>query len=1040
MSGQNSVNQDYFDALSLSNIDSDDEEQLNLENEYEVVNHANSPSIDSQNLEIYHNLSKIGNFADDMNTSNSLQLTQSVSAFVDIEYNAPEAALEFRLLQDLTSSEALLFSIFCLPQFVFEEDFAGNIVKQRFPDQDFLGLSFSLYYLGSELFLNENPNGSELDKRCYIPVSPILYNGEYLITLSKAHHALKAGRYILAVVSENYHLYRKGSLPVIRQQSIKVKYEIEPIIIATPITFDQVHSNSLHHSEIQYYRFMDPHFVSPLHERESYVIIIELIIDNYDKNDNSKKDIDMFISNSHEGLVKVNPTEAPWFTNTSAHFNRCYIDIHHDDVNLPISGTTGLTYIIGLCNNELDNFEYKLKIRRIRSPLIHDLNQMAALHYNDSQHPNTTSPLSPSNHSQQGLYKDYNVHVPFNQLTYFKFEVNPNIESQVAIVMEMNTNTSSNRQLISSIQTSTSGSNTPITPASRRSQSPTSTQLVSTSNNKTNHRLCDRYTHIEELKQDLIVTEKKSNFMLGVHASQVIPGFNLLYSENKENKENKNSFHGRSEETDDNFDSEIAPDYVTIIYISNSTKIPNEKNYTWRAIGYKNASFVINSAEWKYISSYCYFSVFCTPYNIEISKVILRILPHDDYSDDSPVSGSLATSIEDKKDEDDIHLLLYDELDLYVTNSCKSTLVNRLRIPFLCSYWCQPIADIIRSKSLQYSTEALLFGPDTSDDFGPSSPGAMNTSNLVASLPGSDFLKYDIFTGIFQNIDGHEFSYRDRDGVNFEQNIHARDYITDMDDYNLTYHEIQFYGFHDFLQAIGCNHGQIFYDLGSGTGKVLLATVLSQYRFFKIIGIEILPSLANVSKELIFQLTSNEEDNFLLSNQTIEDPSGSQITPNSAPWLLNLDKPRERSVIIASPLVKSSPSGLDNGVKKLKINKLHDIKTKLKSLKVSFPLIEVRQENFLESDWSDGDILFASSLCYSDSVMDKLIIQATKLKKGAKIVTAKLPECYEPWFTLEKTVSCPLECGKTDFYVLTRTNIEFTESDLECLSNQMNSF
>lgn len=81
-----------------------------------------------------------------------------------------------------------------------------------------------------------------------------------------------------------------------------------------------------------------------------------------------------------------------------------------------------------------------------------------------------------------------------------------------------------------------------------------------------------------------------------------------------------------------------------------------------------------------------------------------------------------------------------------------------------------------------------------------------------------------------------------------------------------------------------------------------------------------------------------------------------------------------------------------------------------------------RAENFLEADWFDGDIVFAASTCFSNAVVDKLFSLAEQMHKGAKLVTAKLPDYGlngEVW-TLERWVACEMSWGKTEFAVLMR--------------------
>jgi hypothetical protein len=47
----------------------------------------------------------------------------------------------------------------------------------------------------------------------------------------------------------------------------------------------------------------------------------------------------------------------------------------------------------------------------------------------------------------------------------------------------------------------------------------------------------------------------------------------------------------------------------------------------------------------------------------------------------------------------------------------------------------------------------------------------------------------------------------------------------------------------------------------------------------------------------------------------------------------------------------------------------------------------VYEGSFLDFDWSDGDVIFANSTCFSDELMTLLSKQAESLKPGAIVVT-----------------------------------------------------
>lgn len=110
-----------------------------------------------------------------------------------------------------------------------------------------------------------------------------------------------------------------------------------------------------------------------------------------------------------------------------------------------------------------------------------------------------------------------------------------------------------------------------------------------------------------------------------------------------------------------------------------------------------------------------------------------------------------------------------------------------------------------------------------------------------------------------------------------------------------------------------------------------------------------------------------------------------------------------------------------NSTQSYHISPIANLKERLEKAQVNLPILEVRNESILESDWSDGDVIFSNSVCFSDYFMDLLLEKAKLLKKGAKWITCKLPESSKPHFTLEKTLKCRMSFGVCDFYVLQRS-------------------
>lgn len=80
------------------------------------------------------------------------------------------------------------------------------------------------------------------------------------------------------------------------------------------------------------------------------------------------------------------------------------------------------------------------------------------------------------------------------------------------------------------------------------------------------------------------------------------------------------------------------------------------------------------------------------------------------------------------------------------------------------------------------------------------------------------------------------------------------------DSFSMVYGEIEFYAFAQLLQLAEPKPGEIFYDLGSGSGKAVFAADLL-YDLQKCCGIEILPALVQLSRECLNSLQQHINSN-----------------------------------------------------------------------------------------------------------------------------------------------------------------------------------
>ncbi len=147
-----------------------------------------------------------------------------------------------------------------------------------------------------------------------------------------------------------------------------------------------------------------------------------------------------------------------------------------------------------------------------------------------------------------------------------------------------------------------------------------------------------------------------------------------------------------------------------------------------------------------------------------------------------------------------------------------------------------------------------------------------------------------------------------------------------MDEDNFIYGEIVPASFVRILERASPQPGEVFYDLGSGSGKALLTAAL-HYDFSEVIGIELLPGLCQLANNLVFQ--ANEA--LASSHQAYAD---------------------------------------------IYLRRLSSIK--------------IVADNFHHQDISSADIVFINATCFSYGTWEKMIDSLESIKNGSRvIVTSK---------------------------------------------------
>lgn len=162
---------------------------------------------------------------------------------------------------------------------------------------------------------------------------------------------------------------------------------------------------------------------------------------------------------------------------------------------------------------------------------------------------------------------------------------------------------------------------------------------------------------------------------------------------------------------------------------------------------------------------------------------------------------------------------------------------------------------------------------------------------------------------IFKEINPHHISRLERNQNNFT-------------DDSFIYGEIDFLSFFSLLEKTAPQPNEVFYDLGSGSGKAVFTAAL-QYDFSKVIGIEFLKSLHSVANN-------------------------------------NIEK-AERIIKTYDRYFRST-------------------------YQQRISTINFNNGNFLDYDISNGDIIFINATCFHYYLWEKIIDSLTLLKPGSRII------------------------------------------------------
>lgn len=177
--------------------------------------------------------------------------------------------------------------------------------------------------------------------------------------------------------------------------------------------------------------------------------------------------------------------------------------------------------------------------------------------------------------------------------------------------------------------------------------------------------------------------------------------------------------------------------------------------------------------------------------------------------------------------------------------------------------------------------------------------------------------------------------------------------LADPMDTSFTYGEIDWFSFASLLERAAPQRGDVFIDVGSGSGRALIAAALLHgHRFRQCIGIELLPGLHHLARESVARYARMIEN------------------------------------------IEASDSG---------------------TIKRRYPAVRAVQADLLSYDWSDGDVVFANSTCFSEELMEQLTEKAERLKSGARLITLTKgveSDAFELLSRQRYTVRCAPHCRR----------------------------
>lgn len=208
-----------------------------------------------------------------------------------------------------------------------------------------------------------------------------------------------------------------------------------------------------------------------------------------------------------------------------------------------------------------------------------------------------------------------------------------------------------------------------------------------------------------------------------------------------------------------------------------------------------------------------------------------------------------------------------------------------------------------------------------------------------------------------------------------------------ISDNSFVYGEIDFHSFATIIKEIRplFPAGGTFVDLGSGTGRPCFAmALLSDMR--RIVGIEFLEDLVHASEQI------REKYETFIADEDDADADEEEGREEGEEEEEEGEPKQRPTAADGSPLrVRRNPSVSQSPLARLERNA---------ALSPSDKRVQFIRGDFLSHDWwSDSDLVFLNSTCYSPALIASISAHAEKLKSGS-IVVSLTKALTSPQFTL----------------------------------------